>query len=82
MTKKTYFYTTQLKSGEWVNLIYESASRKGTAPHTMDLYAVAHDKVELAGLYSEEDMKLNAYILNDRNKYEQCFEDYRTIDLR
>ena len=83
MKTRTYFYTTQIKSGEWVNLVYDSKFRKGTAPHWDDFYKAAYGKVELIGMYpNEEEMRMNAYILNDKNKEEQCFDDYKTIDLR
>lgn len=80
--KKTYFFQGKLASGEYVNLIYESASRKGTFPHTQDLWEATLGKVELAAGEINKDTSLFSYLLNDRNKYDQCFEDYRTVDLR
>lgn len=79
---KAYFFQGRLATGEYVNLIYESSSRRGTFPHTQDLWEQTLGKVELADGELNKDTTLFAYLLNDRNKYEQCFDDYRTIDIR
>lgn len=80
--KRAYFMTMKLKSGEFVNVIYESASRKGTFPHDQDQYFATRD-LDVDWTYKfNYDTATFSYILNDKNKYEQCFEDYRVIDTR
>lgn len=78
--KKSYFIDVKLMSGEWVTLVYESSSRKGTTAHTIDFWNAAYDfKID----YIKTDVSTkNAYIMNEKNKKEQLFGDLRVIDLR
>lgn len=77
--KKAYFIDVKLMSGEWVTLVYESSSRKGTTAHTIDFWnATYHIKID----YSIGVSTKNAYIMNKKNKDEQLFGDLRVIDLR
>lgn len=78
--KKAYFCTVQLATGEWVELIYESGSRKGTSPHYFDLYFSIPSDLKLKS-YSI-DTTTDCFLLNKKNKDEQCFGDHRIIDLR
>ena len=82
--KRAYFITIRLDSGEWVDLVYESSHRKGTGRHYDDLYYSARKAgVGSAVLqYSVSDLAVFSYILNEKNKHDQCFDDYRVVDLR
>ena len=86
MKKKTYFMDLKLKSGEWVTVLYESASRKGTFPHEQDVHnALWSNDIEYDSEYLNmafRNMSAWTYILNEKNKDEQCFGDHRIIDLR
>lgn len=83
MKKKTYFFQTKLSSGEYVNIIYNSEHRRGTLPHSHDIYfATKNNNIELAVEEYKKDSTLFAHILNEQNMDEQCFDDYRTIDCR
>lgn len=74
--------TMKLKSGEWVDVIYESAHRKGTRPHNEDLYwATCELGVDVTCAYNS-DTATFSYLFNKKNKYEQCFGDNRIIDTR
>lgn len=79
--KRTYFYWAKLETGEYVNLIYESSYRKGTWLHENDLFmAVFYKGIKLADR-DQRDIRNFIFLLNDKNKDEQCFDDYRTIVL-
>lgn len=76
--KRAYFIDVELENGEWVTIVYESDSRRGSASHRIDFYCATKD-LKIA------DKKIDfsyAYILNKKNKYEQMFGDSRIIDLR
>lgn len=82
MKKKAYFMTMKLMTGEFVDVIYESASRKGTDPHYWDMFFAAKD-VDIDWKYKfNHDTATFSYILNKKNKDEQCFGEHRVIDLR
>lgn len=80
--KRAYFMTMKLKSGEFVDVVYKSASRKGTFPHWQDLYDAANDVDVDWGYEYNNDTATFSYILNEKNKDEQCFGEHRIIDLR
>lgn len=81
-TKRTYFMTMKLKTGEFVDIVYESASRKGTEPHDIDLYFATKDLGVDWNYKFNHDTATFSYILNKKNEYEQCFGDHRIIDRR
>ena len=80
--KRKYFFQAKLSTGEYVDLIYESSSRRGTFPHKEDFWEATRGKVELADGELKKDFTLFSYILNEKNKDEQCFGENRIIDLR
>lgn len=83
---KAYFADIKLKTGEWVTIVYESESRKNTLAHKMDLWnAVWNSQID----YDEDDVNkcadrcdVRIYLMNAKNKAEQCFGDLRIIDMR
>lgn len=79
--KKTYFMDVKLTNGEWVTLVYESDSRKGTTSHTIDFWNATYDKVSVDYIENSVSTK-NAFIMNKKNKYEQLFGELKVIDLR
>lgn len=83
-TKRTYFTTIRLNDGKYVDVIYESTSRRGTEPHWMDL-SFALDKLGNDVDWNDKYMRDTAtfsYILNDKNMEEQCFGEHVVFDLR
>lgn len=81
--KKVYFFQTRLATGEYVDVVYESASRKGTFPHWMDMFhACESNGIELYDGEYQKDMTLFAYIMNTKNKVDQGYGDHRIIDVR
>ncbi len=81
--KRTYFFMTFLADGTPVDLIYESKYRKGTIDHALDiLFATRDHNIELAKGELHKDTSLYCYILNEKNKYEQCFGENKIVDCR
>ena len=85
---RTYFLFAKLDSGEYVNILYSTEYKKGTSNHLVELYETLRDNsIKLAdgclkfGKKWKESFD-NIYIDNSKNRDEQCFEDYRVIDLR
>ena len=80
--KRTYFFCCELATGEWVNIVYESAHRKNTSNHIFDLHSIVyHRGIKLADMITG-DSRRSIYLLNGRNRDEQCFDGYKVIDLR
>lgn len=83
---KTYFYQAKLEDGRWVNVVYNSDGRKGTSQNHVDRYMSASKHgVRLASLENRATSKQKdefTYLMNAKNKYEQCFDDYEVIDCR
>lgn len=84
--KRTYFMDIKLKTGEWVTILYESASRKGTFPHSSDMWnALWRNDVEydVECIRSADRNATNwTYILNEKNKDEQLYGRLPVMDLR
>ncbi len=76
--KKAYFIDCELETGEWVTVVYESESMKGSFNNWCDLYFTAQAKGLDIDIHNTDD----AYLLNDKNKYEQLFGRLGVIDLR
>ena len=76
--KRAYFIDTELPTGEWVTVIYESESKKGTFNNWCDLYFTAQEK----GLQIDDRDTCNAYLMNEKNMREQCFGYLGIIDIR
>lgn len=93
MKTRSYFIDVRLEGGEWVTLVYDSSSRKGTQPHRDDFYLAmsrsGHD-LQIDNEFYENFLHGTfyghldefAYILNDKNKVEEEFGMNRIIDLR
>ncbi len=82
MKKRAYFRDMKLTSGEFVTVVYESASRKGTEPHWWDMYWATYDLDVDWDYERDKDTADFSFILNEKNRDEQCFGDHRIIDLR
>lgn len=72
----------KLASGEYANVVYETEARKKTLQHRLDLSS-ALDK---AGVELYKPLRLqndwdNVYRMTDKNRFETCFDDYKTIFL-
>lgn len=84
--KRTYFMDLYLTTGEFVTVVYESAKRKNTWGHFLDMYYEAIHNEALKDVDWTNGWNKNttdcAYILNNKNKEDQCFGDYKIIDLR
>lgn len=88
MKNRTYFFWTRLKSGEGVNIVYNTVHKKGTENHILDFL----ESLRKNGLRLPEDSIErgkgwkntfdNIFLLNEKNKEDECFYDYRVIDLR
>lgn len=79
MKKRSYFMDARLKSGEWVTLLYESAHRKDTDSHMWDIWI----SIAKGGIGDDvERISDFKYILNKKNKDEQCYGSLRIVDLR
>ena len=84
MKKRTYFMDIRLTSGDFVTVVYESSHRKNTAPHQWDLF----DLIKANGIDIDWSYKYNykpetfAYILNRKNADEQCYGEYKVIELQ
>ena len=85
--KRAYFFETKLETGDYVNIVYETEHRKGTHSHMSDLlWAIYENKIKVADDKIKrgkrwKDTFYFIYMLNDKNKYEECFDDRRTINL-
>lgn len=91
---KTYFAQIRLTDGRYVNIVYTSDHRKGTSGNQLDLLIKSNGKADIdtahylkrrsyrGRRYNELDLSSCIYLMNDKNKYEECFEDYETIDLQ
>lgn len=76
--KKAYFIDYELDTGEWVTVVYESESRKGSFNNWCDLVFTAQKKGVDINVHHTD----NAYLLNEKNKDEQLFGRLGIIDLR
>lgn len=80
---KSYFHQAKLKSGEYVNVVYESEHRRGTTQHGLDMYIQARGKADIDwGYRFNHDTASFSYLMTKKNMMEECFDEYRTIDVR
>ena len=92
--KRTYFAQVKLTDGRYVNLIFTSEHRRRTDGNQLDLFIKSNGKADIdSGHYTKRinrrgkryyivDLGDHIYPLDKKNMYEECFEDYETIDLR
>ena len=87
--KKDYCFNAKLDAtGEYVNILYRSSHRHGTESNLSDLMdALRKNSITVSGgsIFYGKLWKRNfysIYLLNKKNKENECFDDYRTIDLR
>ena len=87
MDTKSYFFQTRLATGEYVNLMYSSAHRKGTNDHLADLQnaidrnniKIAHNEIHKGKNW--RDTFVFIHLANRKNLSDMCADDYRTIVL-
>lgn len=81
--KRVYFHTVKLRNGEYVNVVYESEHRKNTRNHWFDYYYAVLGKADVDWAYKYNKNTAEwSFVLNEKNKEEMCFDDYRAIDVR